>query len=182
MRRSARFDMVCSKIEGASTGGCGHPPLRRSKSDMRKYDRASSGGLRAARPTQKGKDVVPNPKSCVGREAHIAPRIPDAESMVSAAGRRGRRPLQGCTAPTLNCRGRCPRRSAPAAAGFLIVPIGTPHFLLLHYYLLPRHSASSGRSMTAPTAWYVLYCIMPCAYRAKMVATWARVAWPWGAR
>ena len=61
------------------------------------------GGLRAARPTQKGIDVAPKPKFCVGRDAHsaavgdegalrmrhtpcgcIAPRISDAESMVPA--------------------------------------------------------------------------------------------------
>ena len=81
-RRSARIDMVCSKIE---------VPARADVS---------------IRPYAKEIAVVPNPKPCVGRDAHIAPRIPDAEPMVPTAGRRGRRPLQRRMPPTPACRGR----------------------------------------------------------------------------
>ena len=50
LRRSARIDMVCSKLEVPTAAGSGEPALRKKR-----------GG-------------APKPKLCVGRDAHIAPR------------------------------------------------------------------------------------------------------------
>ena len=90
-RRSARSDMVCSKIEGAISGRCGHPPLRRSRSGVHEYENASPAGSGEPAPRRRDSRCA-NPKSCVGRGAVSA-------AVGGFAALRMRHTPCGCTPP-----------------------------------------------------------------------------------
>ncbi len=109
--------MVCAKIEGACTGGCGHPPLRRSRSSVHEYENASMAGsgepaLRIARS-----DVQKNDDASSGAShPQGVCRIRKAAEPPTAA--LTTPPPTRSTLPTTACRGRPPDVPNPAAADF----------------------------------------------------------------
>ena len=86
----------------------------------RRNDSAGGGPMRASAPTQKGIIVAPRVGLCVGRDAHIAPRIPDAETIVPATGHRG--------PPAL---GKIPRKKKRGR-------LRLPHLFILSRITLPQ--------------------------------------------
>ena len=77
-RRSARIDMVCTKIEVPARADVGIGPYAKEIA------------------------VAPNPKPCVGRGALTPPRIPDAEPMGPARADVGIGPYENCGAMCVN--------------------------------------------------------------------------------
>ena len=80
--------------------GCGIPLAGASRRVFRTQNRRrQQRRARVSPPYAKGVAFAPKPKLCVGRDALIAPRIPDAESMAPATA--------GSGEPALRRRGRC---------------------------------------------------------------------------
>ena len=117
--------------------GCGIPLAGASRRVFRTQNRwRQQRRARVSPPYTKGVVFAPKPKLCVGRDAHIAPRIPDAESMVPAAAGSGEPALRKrgglCAQAQTLRRPRCPHRAAYSGRRI--------------------DGASSGRSRSTPTA------------------------------
>ena len=105
------------------------------------------GGLRAARPTQKGIDVAPKPKFCVGRDANSA-AVGDEGAL------RMRHTLCGCIAPRISYRppfhavGALIERPSPPQRSFELCCQAhhTACFCGITYYFIPRPWRGGGSS------------------------------------